>query len=221
MSACQTCVPRAACCVWPSWQHKCDPYGPRVIFSLTCLENRVTWGNPLYNNSADNYSECQNFSFFKIWLVGWLADAVVCCHVGAPTSSTAVLELHWYLWSKYQVLWNTTNHSPHEHFCIKPGDIKLWRNLILTKPHCFHSVGNNTYEKQVFDSCTFCCAKLHDFILYFPYNNNNNNNNNNLNNKLQIDTRWQWSIYILPVDKHGLWRLISIELVGEGYMGSM
>jgi len=23
--------------VWPSWQHKCDPCGPRGTLSLTCL----------------------------------------------------------------------------------------------------------------------------------------------------------------------------------------
>jgi len=26
-----------SCRVWPSWQHKCDPYGPRGTLSLTCL----------------------------------------------------------------------------------------------------------------------------------------------------------------------------------------
>jgi len=26
-----------SCRVWPSWQHKCDPYGPRETLSLTCL----------------------------------------------------------------------------------------------------------------------------------------------------------------------------------------
>jgi hypothetical protein len=34
-----------------------------------------------------------------------------------------------------------------------------------------------------------------------------------------VDTRWQWSIYILPM--HGLWSLITLDLVWEGYMGSM
>jgi hypothetical protein len=33
-----------------------------------------------------------------------------------------------------------------------------------------------------------------------------------------VDTRWQWSIYILHM--HGLWRLIALDSVGEGYMGS-
>jgi hypothetical protein len=33
-----------------------------------------------------------------------------------------------------------------------------------------------------------------------------------------VDTRWQWSFYILHM--HGLWRLITLDLVGEGYMGS-
>jgi hypothetical protein len=35
--ACQTCGPRAACRVWPLWQHKCDPHGPRGTLGLTCL----------------------------------------------------------------------------------------------------------------------------------------------------------------------------------------
>jgi len=26
-----------SCRVWPSWQHKCDPYGPRGTLSWTCL----------------------------------------------------------------------------------------------------------------------------------------------------------------------------------------
>jgi len=26
-----------SCHVWPLWQHKCDPYGPRGTLSLTCL----------------------------------------------------------------------------------------------------------------------------------------------------------------------------------------
>jgi hypothetical protein len=34
-----------------------------------------------------------------------------------------------------------------------------------------------------------------------------------------VDTRWQWSFYILHM--HGLWRSITLDLVGEGYMGSM
>jgi hypothetical protein len=29
--------PGAACRVWPSRQHKCDPYGPRGTLGLTCL----------------------------------------------------------------------------------------------------------------------------------------------------------------------------------------
>jgi hypothetical protein len=34
-----------------------------------------------------------------------------------------------------------------------------------------------------------------------------------------LDTRWQWSFYILRM--HGLCRLITVDLVGEGYVGSM
>jgi hypothetical protein len=34
-----------------------------------------------------------------------------------------------------------------------------------------------------------------------------------------VDTWWQWSFHILHM--HGLWRLIYLDLVGEGYMGSM
>jgi hypothetical protein len=34
-----------------------------------------------------------------------------------------------------------------------------------------------------------------------------------------VDTQWQWSFYILHT--HGLWRSITLDLVGEGYMGSM
>jgi hypothetical protein len=34
-----------------------------------------------------------------------------------------------------------------------------------------------------------------------------------------VDTRWQWSFYILHIQ--GLWRLITLDLVGEGYMRSM
>ena len=31
-----------SCRVWPSWQHKCDPYGPRGTLSLTCLYYSVS-----------------------------------------------------------------------------------------------------------------------------------------------------------------------------------
>jgi hypothetical protein len=34
-----------------------------------------------------------------------------------------------------------------------------------------------------------------------------------------VDTRWQWSIYILHM--HGLWMLITLDSVWEGYMGNM
>jgi hypothetical protein len=34
-----------------------------------------------------------------------------------------------------------------------------------------------------------------------------------------VDTRWQWSFHILHM--HGLWRLITLGLVEEGYMRSM
>ena len=34
-----------------------------------------------------------------------------------------------------------------------------------------------------------------------------------------VDTRWQWSFNMLHM--HGLWRFNYLDLVGEGYMGSM
>jgi hypothetical protein len=34
-----------------------------------------------------------------------------------------------------------------------------------------------------------------------------------------VDTRWHWSFHILHM--HGLWMLITLDLVWEGYMGSM
>jgi hypothetical protein len=34
-----------------------------------------------------------------------------------------------------------------------------------------------------------------------------------------VDIWWQWSFYILHM--HGLLKLITLDLVGEGYMGSM
>jgi hypothetical protein len=38
-------------------------------------------------------------------------------------------------------------------------------------------------------------------------------------NSKWVDTRWQWSVYILRM--HGLWRLITLDLIWEGYMGSI
>jgi hypothetical protein len=37
------------------------------------------------------------------------------------------------------------------------------------KTSLLYSGGSKTYENQVRDLCTFCCAELHDFILYFLY----------------------------------------------------
>ena len=37
-----------SCRVWPSWQHKCDPYGPRGTLSLTCLAIRVGVVHPVH-----------------------------------------------------------------------------------------------------------------------------------------------------------------------------
>jgi hypothetical protein len=32
--------------VWPSWQHKCDPYGPRGTLGLTCLGKTISPKRP-------------------------------------------------------------------------------------------------------------------------------------------------------------------------------
>jgi hypothetical protein len=34
-----------------------------------------------------------------------------------------------------------------------------------------------------------------------------------------VDTQWQWSFHTLHM--HRLWRFITVDLIGEGYMGSM
>jgi cadmium resistance protein CadD (predicted permease) len=58
------------------------------------------------------------------------------------------------------------------------------------------------YSTQI--SVLYMCTAVHLIIIIFI-------------NCKWLDTRWQWSIYILHM--HGLWRLITLDSVGGGLHG--
>jgi hypothetical protein len=75
-------------------------------------------------------------------------------------------------------------------------------------------------EQLMLETCSghwFSIKWMKSASRWFHYTYTQNFNNNN--RWKWVDTRWQWSFYILHM--HGLWRLITLDLVGKGYMGSM
>jgi len=71
----------------------------------------------------------------------------------------------------YPILTETQETTAHMNiFILFRRNMQVMKKTDSYRPHCFHSIeGVKKLTKQVYDSCTFCCAKLHYFISYFQY----------------------------------------------------
>jgi hypothetical protein len=95
------------------------------------------------------------------------------CHHGISLfmSSIVILAHLWCPGSISHTYWNTRNHNPYEGFYVLSGEIcKLQRKLILTRPHCFHSIERltkHTKPSMWFKYILLCKITL--FVVYFQY----------------------------------------------------